>query len=113
MRDERLGRRAARNRLHHRRLDFEEIAVFKKSPQQPTMRERFSNTVAHVGIDHQIDIALAVTRFDIGQTMPLLRQRSQTLGQQAQARCASTVSSLVLVRNRWPETPTMSPMSKV
>ena len=46
------------------------------------MRERFSKIPPHLGIDHQVDVALPIARFDIGQTMPFFRQRPQTLGEQ-------------------------------
>ncbi len=48
------------------------------------MRLRLLEDLAHLGIDDQVEIALAVAGFDVGQPVPLLRQRQQRLGQQPQ-----------------------------
>ena len=41
---------------------------------------------ARVGIDDQIEVALAVADLDVGQPVPLLRQRQQALGEEVQPR---------------------------
>ncbi len=40
--------------------------------------------LADLGVDNQVEIALAIAGFDVGQAVPLLRQRQQRLGQQLQ-----------------------------
>ena len=39
-----------------------------------------------IGIDDEIEVALAVPRFDVGQAMPLLRQRQQAFREEVQPR---------------------------
>ena len=63
-----------------------------------------------LGIDDQIEVALPVARLDVGQAVPLLRQRQQALGEERRSR-AQIVSSLVRVRKMRPSTPTWSPKS--
>ncbi|MEZ5417877.1 MAG: hypothetical protein R2708_11100 [Vicinamibacterales bacterium] len=74
---------AARNRLHHRRLDFEEAAGRQMSRIAATVRLR-ADDAAHVGIDGEIQVALPVARLDVLQAVPLLRQRQEALGQEHQ-----------------------------
>ena len=62
-------------------------------------------------VGDQVDVALAVARLDVGEAVPLLRQRPQRLGEHAERLRASIVSSPVLVRNGVPTTPTKSPTS--
>ena len=38
--------------------------------------------LAHFGIHDQIDIALAIAQFDVGQPVPLFRQRKQVLAEE-------------------------------
>ena len=52
VRNERPRRRAARDRLHHRRFDFEKVARLKKTPQQPDNPRTLLENLAHFGIDH-------------------------------------------------------------
>ena len=49
-----------------------------------TIRERMTNTSRTSGFDDQIEIALPVARFDVGQSVPLLGQRTQRLAEQAE-----------------------------
>ena len=86
MRAERPGHGAPGDRLHRRRLDFEVSAAVEKLPQR---RERLAAHLEHLarlGIDDQIEIALAIADFDVGQTVPLLRQRQVALGEKLDAR---------------------------
>ena len=41
--------------------------------------------LAHLGVDDQVEVALAVAGLDVGQAVPLFRQRLQGLGEQPQA----------------------------
>ena len=38
-----------------------------------------------VGVDDEIEVALAVADLDVGQPVPLLRQRQQALGEEVRA----------------------------
>ena len=55
-----------------------------------------------VGIDDEIEIALAVARLDVRQAVPLLGQRQQALGEKRACDDAQIVSSFVFVRNTRP-----------
>jgi hypothetical protein len=46
--------------------------------------ERLTNTSRASGVDDQVDITLAITLLHVAETMPLVRQRAQRFGQQAQ-----------------------------
>src|SRR6266545_937969 len=85
VRDERTRGGAAGNRLHHRRLDFEKVALFEKSPDKANDARAILKNFPHVRINHEIEITLTVARFDVGEAVPLLRQRAQAFGEQAQA----------------------------
>ena len=87
MRRERPRQRAAGNRLHHRRLDFE---VPAGGHELPDRRDDAAPALEHqprVGVHDEIEVALPVADFDVGQTVPLFRQRQQALGQEVQPRC--------------------------
>ena len=47
----------------------------------PTARLR----VPHFRVDHQIEVALAVADFDVGEAVPFLRQRQERLRQELQS----------------------------
>ena len=61
------------------------------------MTERAKKMLLDLGVGHQIDVAMAVTRLDVGEPVPLLGQRAQRLGQKADASTGSSESSPVLV----------------
>ena len=84
---ERSRRRPSRNHVHHRRLDFHEPARlgFQPLAHETDCPRTQGKRIARFGRDDQIDISLAVALLDVGQAMPLVRQRAQRLGQQAQA----------------------------
>jgi hypothetical protein len=63
-----------------------------------------------VGLTIRVEVALAITDLEVLQTVPLLGHRMKHLARNSDAR-AQIVSSLVLVRNRCPLTPTKSPKS--
>ena len=77
MRAERLGRRAARDRLQHRRFHFEKTALLHETPDLAHDRDSFLENVARLLVRQQIEITLPVTRFDVLQAVPFFRQRPQ------------------------------------
>ena len=82
--NEGLGHGAARDVMHHRRLDFEEAPCVQPAPHRAEdARSRHEDLARFRGHD-QVDIPLAVALFDIRQSMPLVRQWPQRLGQQPQ-----------------------------
>jgi hypothetical protein len=83
VRDERLGRGAAGDRVHHRRFDFEEavpVHVIADRGDDATAGEEGE---AGFLVHDQVDVTLAILHFLIGQAVELVRQRAQRLGQQA------------------------------
>ena len=74
---ERPCRCAARNGLHHRRLDFEitpRIQKIADGLHDPGTQDK---DLLDVGIDDQIDISLTVAEFHIGKAMPFFGKRSK------------------------------------
>ena len=86
MRDERPRQRAAGDRLHHRRLDFEVAARVQERADRGEHAAAHLEHPPRLGIDDQIEIALAVADLDVLQPVPLLRQRHEALGQELQRR---------------------------
>jgi hypothetical protein len=80
---ERLGRRAAGDVMHHRRLDFQEVAVVQPRAHGADDLRALDEHRARLRGHDQVDVTLAVTLLDVGQAVPLVRQRAQRLGQQA------------------------------
>ena len=77
-------RGAAGDRLHHRRFDFEEIVLDHEVADGADDAAALLEDFAHLGIDDQIEITLAVAGLDVGETVPLLGQRQERLGEEAQ-----------------------------
>ena len=80
--DERTGRCAACDGVQHRGLHFDVAHVVQIVAQMLDESGAEDEVLLHLGIDHQIHIALAETHFLIGQAMVLLGQGQQRLGQQ-------------------------------
>ncbi len=81
VRDKRPRGGAAGDRLHHRSFNFEEVALLEKTTQRSDdSRTRLEN-LAHVRIDHKVEITLTIARLYIGQAVPLFRQGTQTFRQ--------------------------------
>ncbi len=80
---ERLGRGAARNGLQHRRFHFQEVALHQEAADVRNHLRTHAEGLAHVFVDDQVNVTLAIALFGIGQAMVLVRQRAQGLGQQA------------------------------
>src|SRR5262245_26297189 len=81
MRHERRGERAAGNRLHHGRLDFEKSARDEKLANRRDDAAADFEDLPRIGVDDQVQVALAVADLDILQPVPLFRQRHQALGE--------------------------------
>ena len=89
VRDERPGRGAAGDRLHHRRLDLEEaVRDHELADRLHACCERSTKTSRACRVGDQVDVALAVALLLVGQAVELVRQRPQRLGEQAQLRRA-------------------------
>ena len=84
MRDERAGERTAGDRLHHRRLDFEEAARRHERANRGDHAAPSLEYPARFGVDHEIQIALAVPNLDVGQPVPLLGKGQQALREEVQ-----------------------------
>ena len=84
MGDERTGRRAAGDHLHHRGFDFHKAAAHHElAHRREDLRTDFKRASGCV-IGDQIQVALTVTDFLILQTVEFVRQRAQRFGQQTQ-----------------------------
>ena len=86
VRHERPRQRAAGDRLHHRRLDFEEPARVQEPADRGDDPAADLEHAPRVGIDDEVEVALAIARLDVGQAVPLLGQRQQALGEEVQPR---------------------------
>ena len=84
MRGEGLGVRAARNRVQHGRFDFQEIVLHHEVAQAAYGFAARDKALARGLVGHQIDIALAVFHFLVGNAVELVGHGAQALGQQAQ-----------------------------
>ncbi len=69
--------------MHHRRLDFEEVAVVQPRAHGADDLGALDEDRARFRGHDQVDVTLAVALLDVGQAVPLVRQRAQRLGQQA------------------------------
>ena len=111
MRHERPRQRAAGDRLHHRRLDFEVAARVQEAADRRQHPAADLEHPARVRVDDQIEIALAVARSRRRSARATSRAAAGSTWPGTRAPTAQIVSSLVLVRNRCPSTPTKSPKS--
>ncbi|MNF73573.1 hypothetical protein D3C84_555780 [compost metagenome] len=80
---ERLGRGTTGDGLQHRGFHFEETAVVEEVADVGDHLGAHAEGLAHLLVDDQVDVALAVAGLGIGQAVELVRQRTQRLGQQA------------------------------
>ena len=84
MRDERLCRGAAGDRVQHRRLDFEIAALDQPAAHRRDDAAAPPQSLAALRVHDQVEIALPVAQLDIGQPVILLGKRAQRLGQHRQ-----------------------------
>ena len=85
MRLERLGRRAAGDRLHHRRFHFHKSVRVQKAADLSDDLTALEKNVLHLRVRHQIEVTLAVADFRVFEPVPLGRRRAQRLGQDDKA----------------------------
>ena len=79
---ERTGCSATGNIVQHRRFYFQKATVVQVLPDTLDDLRPFNKRILYFRMDDKIQIALAVTRFFIGQAMEFFRQRTQGLGKQ-------------------------------
>jgi len=73
---------AAGNRLHHRRLDLQKAPRVEEGAQpldQPCAQQE---DLAGLGVDDEVDVALAIPGLDVLEAVPLLRKRTQRFGEE-------------------------------
>ena len=68
-----LCRRAAGHRLQNRRFHFKKSAVFEKTPCLAHNRGALQKNLTRPFVSQKIEIALAITRFEILESVPFLR----------------------------------------
>ena len=84
VRDKRTRHRAARNWLHHGRLNFDETARIQKMPDGLHDLAALDENLAHLLVHDQVYITLPVAQLHVGKPMPFLRQRQQVFGQECE-----------------------------
>jgi hypothetical protein len=85
MRHERARGRAARDRMHHRRLDFHETPRLGLEPlahEADHARTKLEHAPRFRRHD-EIDVALAIALLDVGEAVPLVGQRTQRFRDEA------------------------------
>jgi hypothetical protein len=68
---------AARDRLHHRRLDLEKVQGVQEVAQVADDAGARAKHLAALLAHDQIDVAPAVARLGVSEAVPLVRQRTQ------------------------------------
>ena len=81
--DERLGRGAAGDRMHHRCFDFHEAVTDHVIADRRDDGRTGAEGKARFLVHDQVDVTLAILHFLIGQAVEFVRQRAQRFGQQA------------------------------
>ena len=71
MRHEWPRHRSAGDGLHHRRFDFDKAMRIQRAAHRLHQFAALQKDFPHLGIDDQIDIALAIAEFYIGEFVPL------------------------------------------
>jgi len=84
--DERARRGPAGDRLHHRGLDLEVAARDEEVAQVADGARAHLEDAARVRVDDQVEVALPVARLHVLEAVPLLGQRAERLGEQAELR---------------------------
>ena len=74
--------RAAVERLQDRRLHLDESRAVEVCPPRRDHAGTPLRVVAHVGVDHQVDVAMPVAGLDVGQPVMQVGQRTLARGQQ-------------------------------
>ena len=84
MGDERTRGGAAWDHLHHRRFHFHKVAAHHELADAGHDLGANAEGFARLFVGDQIEVALTIARFLIGQAVKFIRQRTQRFGQQAQ-----------------------------
>ena len=79
---ERCGFGATGNRLHHRCLDFEKIALKKILTHRLNGLRSPQKNLSHIGIHDQVDIALTIALLRIFETVKFFRQGTNRFAKQ-------------------------------
>ena len=82
VRRERQRRAAAVDRLEHRRLDLDEVALVEPGADGGDDLRARHEELARLLVGDQVELAMAEARLDVGQPVVLLGRRAQRLGQQ-------------------------------
>ena len=80
--DEGPGRGAPGNGLHHGGLHLQEAPGLKKLPHQTDDRGPPDKNFPHLGVDHQVQVALAVAGLHVREAVVLFRQGQEALGEE-------------------------------
>ena len=83
--DERAGVGAAGLDVQHRRLDLDEAPSAERAAEAGDDRVADVERPAGLGVDDEVDVALAEAGVGVGQAVPLVGQRAQRLGEQLEA----------------------------
>ena len=83
---ERARRRAPGHRLHHRRLDLEEVPRRQEGAEEGDDPRPPAEDLPDVLVDDQVHVPLPVPGLDVGEPVPLLRKGADRLRQQAEPR---------------------------
>src|SRR5580692_4307782 len=84
MRDERPSRRTSGDRVHHRRLNLYISALVEEAPELLNNLRPGDKHFSRLVVSKQVQIALPVAQFDVGQPMPLFWKREQGFGKKCQ-----------------------------
>ena len=85
--DEGPCRGAAGDRLHHRRLHFQESLLDQKGAHTADDAAAGDEDLMDGRVGDEVHVPLAVTRLDVRQPVPLLRQGAERLAQEGQLPC--------------------------
>jgi hypothetical protein len=83
--DERASMGAAGLDVEHRRLDLGEAALAERPAEAGDDLVTNVEGPAGVGVDDEVDVALAEAGVGVGEAVPLVGQRAQRLGEQLEA----------------------------
>jgi hypothetical protein len=78
---ERLRRRAARDRLEDRGLDLDELPILKEPADHRDDPRAQEQPFARLAVHDEVEVALAVHLLGVGETVPLLGERPEGLGE--------------------------------
>ena len=74
--------------MQHGGFHFHEAALFHEAAELAHDERTLAEYLARAGIHHQIDVALTIAGFHVGETAVLVGQRAERLAEQTHARAA-------------------------